>query len=299
MTDGPPLIFDRGAYRARRRRAALLDGDQFLAIEAAEALALRLAAINRNFARALDLGSREASFELLSPLAEHWTRAGLALRPAAGAQAAIASEEAIPFAGQSFDLVTSVLALHAVNDLPGALVQIRQILKPDGLFVAALFGGETLNELRRSFAQAELEMLGGISPRVSPFGDIRDIGGLLQRAGFALPVTDMERTVVRYSDPMKLFDDLRVLGETNVLKERLKTGLGRRTLEAALASYAANFRDEDGRFRATFDIVYLTGWAPHESQQKPLRPGSATTRLADALGTEEHATGEKPLREGR
>lgn len=291
---GPPVIFDRSAYRARRLRAADATGDGFLAGEAGEALGLRIAAVNRSFEDALDLGSRQGSFELLAPLARHWVRAGPDMRAQNRRPEVTASEEAVPFSPETFDLVTSALSLHAVNDLPGALIQIRQVLRPNGLFVGALFGGETLTELRQSFAEAELEILGGISPRVAPFADVRDLGGLLQRAGFALPVSDFERTVVRYGEPVKLFTDLRMMGETNVLAERAKHPLRRAVLEAALRSYREKYSDSDGRVRATFDIIYLTGWAPHESQLKPLRPGSAKTRLADALGTTEIPSGEKP-----
>ena len=290
MSAGPPRIFDSSAYRARRRRAALAHGDVFLAQEASEHLAERLSGINRRFERGLDLHSREAVFPALQPLAADWVRTGFAW----DAPSAIAGDEALPFAEESFDLVTSVLSLHAVNDLPGALVQIRRALKPDGVFMAALFGGETLRELKTAFAAAEAEVLGGASPRVSPFADVRDMGGLLQRAGFALPVADMERTTVRYRDLSRLFADMRALGEANVLTGRSPRFLSRRLLAALTREYAERFTDADGRFRATFDIVYLTGWAPHESQQKPLRPGSAKARLADALGTKELPTGEKP-----
>jgi hypothetical protein len=161
------------------------------------------------------------------------------------------------------------------------------------LFLAALFGGETLFELRESMAAAELETLGGVSPRVAPFADVRDLGGLLQRAGFALPVADVERTVVRYRDLATLFADLRSMGETNALVERERKPLSRKTLAAVLAQYASRHADLDGRLRATFDIVYLTGWSPHESQQKPLPRGSATARLADALGTSEQSAGDR------
>jgi SAM-dependent methyltransferase len=194
---------------------------------------------------------------------------------------------------ESVDLVVSGLALQWINDLPGTLVQIRRALKPDGLFLAALVGGETLTELRQSFAAAEAEIEGGVSPRVTPFADLRDLGMLLQRAGFALPVTDVDRLVVRYSSPFGLMEDLRRMGATNVLRERRRTPLRRATLIRMAEIYADRFADPDGRIRATFDIVWLSGWAPHESQQKPLRPGSATHRLADALGTREIPTGEK------
>ncbi|MEY4880417.1 MAG: hypothetical protein RJB62_1886 [Pseudomonadota bacterium] len=294
MTEGPPRIFDRRAYRARRARAAGRGGDAFLAETAAEALADRIRAVNRHFRHALDIGSRGAGFGQLAPLADYWVRAHPAGEFVAGTRSVIADEEGLPFAAESFDLITSVLSLHAVNDLPGALIQIRRALKPDGLFMAAMFGGDTLTELRQAFAQAEAELTGGVSPRISPFGDVRDLGGLLQRAGFALPVTDSERTVVRYRDASTLFSDLRNLGETNVLAERAKAPLRRAILAAALNEYASHFADDDGRLRASFEIVYLTGWAPHESQQKPLKPGSAKLRLASVLGTEEQPTGEKP-----
>ncbi|HXJ00339.1 MAG TPA: methyltransferase domain-containing protein [Micropepsaceae bacterium] len=292
MSAGPPRIFDTLAYRARRERAARLTGDIFLAREAAEHLAERLVAINRRFVRGLDIHSRAEIFETLRPFAQEWVRTGFAWDN----PSVIADDQALPFSGGSFDLVTSALSLHAVNDLPGTLVQIRRALKPDGLFVAALFGGETLRELRLSFAAAEAEILDGVSPRVSPFGDVRDLGGLLSRAGFALPVADVERTTVRYRDIARLFTDLRAHGETNALAERSNRLLSHRLLEGVVREYKARFTDSDGRFIATFDIVFLTGWAPHESQQKPLQPGSAKIRLADALGTKEQPTGEKPKR---
>jgi SAM-dependent methyltransferase len=188
------------------------------------------------------------------------------------------------------------LSLQAVNDLPGALVQIRRVLKPDGLFLAALFGGDTLCELRHSFAVAESELDGGMSPRVAPFADVREIGALLQRAGFALPVTDVDRLTVRYSSPLRLLRDLRCMGAANALAERRHVPLRRATLMRAMEVYAERFADPDGKVRASFDIVWLSGWSPHEGQQQPLRPGSAKRRLADALGTTELSTGEKPER---
>ena len=196
MSSGPPRIFDRQAYRRRRARAARLDGDIFLAQDVAGHVAERLGAINRHFVRGLDLHSRAAVFPTLQPFADSWVRTGFAWdRPSV-----IADEEMLPFEEGSFDVVTSVLSLHAVNDLPGTLVQIRRVLKPDGVFIAGLFGGETLQELKLAFAAAEAEISGGVSPHVSPFGDVRELGGLLQRAGFALPVADVERTIVRYRD---------------------------------------------------------------------------------------------------
>lgn len=297
-------LFDRAALRRRRDRAA--DGFSrfdFLVQRAAEDIAGRIAAANRQFDVAADLGCHHGalaraaggqgitdgkigflvSSDLSLPMLRH-----------APAPRLVADEEMLPFAHASLNLVTSILSLHAVNDLPGALVQIRRALKPDGLFMAAMFGGETLTELRQSLAAAEIEIEGGLSPRVAPFADLRDIGALLQRAGFALPVADTDRVTVRYRDPFRLMADLRGMGETNIMTERRRTPLRRATLMRAVEIYREKFGLPDGRVPATFDIVIATGWAPHESQQKPLRPGSAETRLADALGTVEHRTGEKP-----
>jgi SAM-dependent methyltransferase len=205
----------------------------------------------------------------------------------------VGDAEWLPFAPERLDLVVSLLALHAVNDLPGALIQIRRALKPDGLFIGCLLGGATLTELRQAFTEAEAEMEGGVSPRVAPFADVRDLGGLLQRAGFALPVTDIEPVTVRYADPSGLFRDLRAMGLTNALRARRKAPLRRATLMRACEIYAQRFADADGRLRATFELAWLSGWAPHASQQRPLQPGSAKMRLADALGTEERSAGEK------
>ena len=204
-----------------------------------------------------------------------------------------ADEEALPFRDASLDLVVSALALQFVNDLPGTLIQIRRALKPDGLFLAALLGGDSLIELREAFALAESEIEGGVSPRVAPFADLRDLGALLQRAGFALPVTDIDRVTVRYASPFAVMQDLRRMGAGNILAERRKTPLRRATLRRITEIYAERFADTDGRIRATFEIVWLSGWAPHESQQQPLKPGSARTRLADALRTQEIAGGRK------
>jgi SAM-dependent methyltransferase len=276
MSHAPPRLFDHDTILRHRLRAGRIGGDRFLQREAIEALAERLQAVNRGFGRGLMVGP-----DLAAPLvrfAESWTSVEPGL------------EEALGLEPESFDLAISVLTLHAVNDLPGVLAQIRRALKPDGLFIAALFGGATLFELRESFAAGELETTGGVSPRVYPFADVRDLGGLLQRAGFALPVADVERTTALYRDVFSLVGDLRAQGETNALAERSPKPLSRQTLAATLAHYAAHHAEPDGRLRATFEIVYLTGWAPHESQQQPLKPGSAKARLADALGTTE-----KPL----
>ncbi len=279
-----PKIFDRALYARRRARAARRTADRFLLTEAAEHLAERLSTVRRHFDHGLELSSRPESAGLLAPFADIWTRTVLS---AGEGEGPIADEEALPFAPETFDLVVSTLSLHAVNDLPGALVQIRRVLKPDGLFLAALFAGENLRELRAAFAAGETEMRGGLSPRVAPFAEVRALGGLLQRAGFALPVADSERTTVHYSEFKTLADDLRAMGETNALTERDKHPLRRDVLGAALTHYASEHSDEAGKLITTFEIVYLTGWAPHESQPKPLRPGSAAARLADALGTKE------------
>jgi SAM-dependent methyltransferase len=285
MAARPPQIFDRKRYAERRKRALTRKGDVFLAVEAAALMAERLSGIKRTFETALALNLRPECFEALRPRAGRWVAAP-------DMRSLVLDEEALPFADGSFNLIVSILSLHAVNDLPGTLIQIRRALKPDGLFLAALFGGETLHELRAAFAAAETETIGGVSPRVAPFADVRDMGSLLQRAGFALPVTDVERTVVRYRRFDTLIADLRALGETNVLMERLKRPLRRDTLAAMLSHYQSGNGEADGRLNATFDIVYLAGWAPHKSQQKPLRPGSARARLADALGTKEIPAGD-------
>ena len=193
-----------------------------------------------------------------------------------------------------YDLAVSLYSLQAINDLPGALAQIRGALKPDGLFLGALLGGGTLKELRNAFAQGESLTRGGISPRVSPFADVRALGALISRAGLALPVADVERLTVRYGEFSRLVRDLRAHGFTNVMAQLSRKTLRRDTLAAMLAHYAGA-HGADGKLVATFETVFLTGWAPHASQQQPLRPGSAKTRLADALGTEEVSAGEKPV----
>jgi SAM-dependent methyltransferase len=276
-----PVIFDRKLLRARRARAAAIGPVTFLLDRVAGDIAERLSAVLRTFDIAADVGTPTDAVRR-------------AIAGQVGSIAAVtADEEALPFREASLDLVVSALALQFVNDLPGALIQIRRALKPDGLFVAALIGGDSLAELRETFAQAEAEVEGGVSPRVAPFADLRDLGALLQRAGFALPVTDVDRVVVRYASPLALMHDLRRMGAGNVLTERRRTPLRRATLRRVFEIYAERFADADGRIRATFEIVWLSGWAPHESQQQPLAPGSAKTRLADALGTQEISTGEK------
>jgi SAM-dependent methyltransferase len=297
MADGP-LIFDRALIRARRRRAAAMGPATFLIDHIAGDLADRLAVVLRRFELALDLGTpSEAVRAALARLGSVGTivaavpQAGIAA-PRAG-PLIVADEEALPFGDGTLDLVVSALALQLVNDLPGTLVQICRALKPDGLFLAALLGGETLNELRQSFAAAESEVEGGVSPRVAPFADLRDLGALLQRAGFALPVADADRLAVRYDSAFALMHDLRRMGATNALIDRRRTPLRRATLMRMAEIYAQRFADADGRLRATFEIVWLSGWAPHPGQQQPLKPGTAKARLADALGTRELPAGEK------
>jgi SAM-dependent methyltransferase len=291
-----PVIFDRDLLRARRRRAAALGPSTFLLDRVALELADRLAAVLRAFACAVDLGTpTDAVRHVLAASRKVGTivAADTLVGRAADALAVAADPEALPFADGSLDLVVSALALHLVNDLPGTLVQIRRALRPDGLFMAALLGGETLSELRQAFAQAESEVESGISPRVAPFADLRELGALLQRAGFALPVTDVERLTVRYASPLALMHDLRRMGAANPLIDRRRRPLRRATLTRMTDIYAERFADPDGRVRATFEIIYMSGWAPHESQQQPLKPGSARARLADALHTRERSAGEK------
>ena len=286
-----PLVFDRALLRRRQARARVLGFERFLIDRVASDLADRLGAVLREFPLAVDLGTpSDAVRTTLARL----TSIGRLFRVTSSPDADIvADEEVLPFRDASLDLVVSALALQFVNDLPGALVQVRRALRPDGLFLAAVLGGETLTELRQSFAAAEAEVEGGVSPRVAPFADVRDMGALLQRAGFALPVTDVERLTVRYSSPFILMGELRRMGATNVLVQRRRVPLRRATLKRMAEIYAERFSDPDGKVRATFEIIWLSGWAPHESQQKPLRPGSAQARLADALGTREIGTGEK------
>jgi SAM-dependent methyltransferase len=193
------------------------------------------------------------------------------------------SDERLALEPDSLDLVVSALAFQFVNDLPGVLAQIRRTLRPDGLLLAAMIGGDTLTELRQAFAAAEAELEGGVSPRVAPFADLRDIGALMQRAGLALPVTDVDRVVIRYDSAFALMADLRRMGATNVLVERRRTPTRRATLLRMAQIYAERFADADGRIRATFEVIWLSGWAPHESQQKPLRPGSAKIGLEEAV----------------
>jgi SAM-dependent methyltransferase len=294
-------LFDRALLARRRRRAAALGPVTFLIDRVAADMSERLSAVRRTFDVAVDLGTptdavRRAILDanaIGKVVALAADAAAAELRADPRVSCIVADEERLPFRDASLDLVVSGLALQFVNDLPGTLVQIRRALKPDGLFLAALAGGDTLTELRQAFATAEAEVDGGVSPRVAPFADVRDMGALLQRAGFALPVADVDRLCVRYDSPLRLMHDLRRMGATNLLAERRRSPLRRATLARLVEVYAERFADPDGRVRASFEIVWLSGWAPHQSQQQPLRPGSARTRLADALGTREISAGEK------
>ncbi len=294
--------FDRLLLRRRRDRAAAgLDAHDFLIREAAERLADRLDDVRRKFPLALDLGCHGG--QMAAQLAG---RGGIErliqcdLSPAMARRAAgngfpslAADEEYLPFANESLDLILSCLDLHWVNDLPGALLQIRQTMKPDGLFLAVLFGLGTLNELRDCLIEAEVEFKGGAGPRVSPFADARDGAALLQRAGFALPVADVETITVTYPDAMALMRDLGGMGESNVARARSDRFAGRELFGRAAALYAKSHGEAGGRIPARFRLLFLTGWAPHDSQQKALRPGSAHQRLADALGAVEQKAGDR------
>jgi SAM-dependent methyltransferase len=294
-------LFDRRLLRLRRDRAAPgLSAHDFLFREAAERLADRLDDVSRRFPAALDLGCRAG--ELASRLGKRGgierlvqcdlSSAMARLVALQGGCSLVADEEFLPFAPESFDLVLSCLSLHWTNDLPGALVQIRRALKPDGLFLAVQFGLGTLGELRDCLLEAEAELFGGASLRVSPFADARDGAALLQRAGFALPVADVETLTVTYPDALALMRDLRGMGEANATLARSKRFAGRGLFARAAALYAERYSDAQGRIAARFRLLFLTGWAPHESQQRPQQPGSASRRLADALGTVERPAGD-------
>lgn len=295
-------IFDRELMVRRRDRfAAVATEHDFLLERVADDLMQRLAFIRRRFPVAVNLGAYHGvvgrhlrasgvadmviDVELSKRLVERCARPSVR-----------ADEELLPFRAASLDLVVSGLALHLVNDLPGALAQIRRALKPDGLLLAALLGGRTLYELREAFVLAEAEHDAGSSPHVAPFADVRDLGGLLQRAQLALPVADSDCIVVHYSDPFALMHELQAMGASNMLRERRRRPMRRRTLLRAAQIYAERRARPDGRIPATFEIVTATGWAPHENQQQPLQPGSGRRRLADALGTVERPAGQKAQR---
>ena len=291
-------VFDRRAWRLHRDRAARRGCVDFLHVEVVDRLIDRLADVQRRFPVALDLGAQNGA---LSRALER--RPGIEQVVAAEPShvfvrqgrnmPVVADPELVPFRDASFDLVVSALALHWIGDLPGAMVQLRRVLKPDGLLLAAMFGGANLTELRTALLEAELLEEGGASPRVSPTAELVDIAALLLRVGFAMPVADAETITVTYPDPLALMRDLRGMGETNALMARRRAPLRRGTLARAAALYAERFGLPDGRIPATFEILFLTGWGPHQSQPKPLRPGSAARRLADALGTVELSAGDR------
>jgi len=286
-------IFDRDLLARRRDRAAAqaLTHD-FLLHRVAEEMAERLDAIRRSFVRVLEVGAyhgvvgarlrQRAGVELLvqTDLSQRLIRKAPGL-------AVVADEEAVPFRAGAFDLVVSALSLHLVNDLPGTLAQLARVLRPDGLLLASMLGGATLTELRSAFLAAESELTGGASPRVAPVADVRDLGSLLQRAGLALPVVDAETVTVTYADPLALVREIKAMGASNMLVERRRVPMTRQLMFRALQIYRERFSGPDGRVPATFEIITMTAWSPDASQQKPLRPGSATARLADALGVTE------------
>ena len=295
-----PNIFDRQLLRQRRVRAASapLPHPDFLLDRIAHDFAERLSVVKRQFPVALNLGFHTQSLSrVLRPLAQIGSivEADAVTSPPGqgGAHRIVSDDDALPFAEQSFDLAVSGLSLHLINDLPGALIQIRRCLKPDGLMLAALLGGQTLQELRQAWLIAEEELTGGVSPRVAPFADVRDLGRLIQRAGFALPVADTDVVRVTYASPLALMAEIKAMGASNMLTERRRVPVTRGLLMRAAQIYAERFGLSDGRIPATFEIITLTAWVPHESQQKPLQPGSAQMRLADALGAREVGSGEK------
>jgi SAM-dependent methyltransferase len=285
MPDTPPRLFDRSAWLSRRAMRGLpRQGADFLHRAAAEMVADRLAVVARDFPRAA----------LVWPGAAIW-RDTLEAEPKIGALEVepARAEETMRLEEGAYDLAVLGLTLHWTNDPVGALVQMRRALKPDGLLIACGLGGETLSELRAALAEAEVETEGGLSPRVSPMGEIRQMGALLQRAGLSMPVADSDRLEVTYPDPLALMRDLRAMGEANALADRRRGPIRRETLARACAIYARHFPAREGRVRATFDIITLTGWAPGPNQPKPLRPGSAKARLSDALGVPELRAGDK------
>jgi SAM-dependent methyltransferase len=269
-----PILFDRALLRVRQTRALRGEPATFLLDRVAEDIEERLHAVLREFTDAADIWSPGEI--LRKPLRDRFKSVTRISLDATG-------REVLPLAPESLDLAVSALAFQFVNDLPGVLSQVRRALRPDGLLLAAMLGGDTLTELRQSFAAAEAECEGGVSPRVAPFADLRDVGALLQRAGFALPVTDVDRVVVRYDSAFALMQDLRRMGATNILVERRRAPTRRATMLRMAQVYAERFADSDGRIRATFDVIWLSGWAPHPSQQKPLQPGSAKVSLAEAV----------------
>jgi len=289
----PVRIFDRTLLARRRARvAASAASHDFLLARVADDLAERLSIVRRTFPLAANIGAHHGLVSgRISGIAgvERIVDVDGTVELLTGAPGwrVVADDEALPFADASLDLVVSGLSLQLVNDLPGALVQIRRALKPDGLLLASLLGGATLHELRGAWLAAEAEISGGASPRVAPFADVRDMGALLQRAGFALPVVDSDTVTVTYENPLALMREVKAMGASNMLMARRRTPVTRGLLLRAAEIYAERFTGANGRVPATFEILTLTAWAPDASQPQPLRPGSAKARLADALGVSE------------
>jgi len=294
-----PLLFDRRLLRQRRARfAAEIEERKVLLAYVAREIAERIEIMLRAFPRALDLGAYRGLLgrtvaDLPSVGDVMYAESVLAYARRCPAPAVVCDEDALPFKDGAFNLIVSGLALHRVNDLPGSLIQVRRALAPDGLFMAAVLGAKALTELRQCLLKAEEEIDGGVSPRVAPFGDVRAYGALLQRAGFALPVADAEEIEVVYPSPRAFMEEIRALGGGNVLMARSKKPLSRRTLARAEELYRSRYGTPDGKVTATFQFVFMSGWAPDPSQQKPLKPGSARNRLADALNTAEQSGGAK------
>lgn len=277
MTAAPPLTDRKTLARNRARALALPDPAMFLQDEAIAEVQERLSSVNRTFTDVAVVSGFPALWQAAFPPAR-----------------VIADDPVLDLAEASQDLVVHALALHWADDPVGQLVQCRRALRPDGLLVALFFGGRTLHELRAALAEAEAQVTGGLSPRILPMAEIREAGALLHRAGFALPVADTYTRAVSYRDAFHLMADLRAMGEGNALAARLRRTTSRAVFLRAAAIYAAHYPADDGRIAATFEVIGLTGWAPHDSQPKPLRPGSAAQRLADALQVPEHRLPDLP-----
>jgi SAM-dependent methyltransferase len=299
----PPHVFDRERVRQRRDRAAPGFQDySFLKARVSRDLVERLEDTSRTFQSGLELGAHdggvsallEGSSKIAKMRVTDPSEGMVAAARARGLSAEVADEENLPYPPESFDLVLSALSLHWVNDLPGALVQVRKVLKPDGLFLGALLGAGTLHELRTSLVEAEAEIMGGIAPRLSPLPALADTAALMQRAGFALPVVDRETVTVRYGHVLGLLADLKGMGERAAFADGRGQPLPRRVLARMVEIYDEQFRDPDGRVRASFEVVYLSGWAPAPHQPKPLKPGSARVSLADAVRQHAKADKDKP-----
>ena len=288
-TNPPAPLFDRKLIRARRARGSQQSGDAFLYTRVAEDALERVLDINRMFGHSLLLGNREISDHVVNQSGDklgHVVRAdhtdysnGLDL---------VCDEEALPFQDDSFDFIFSGLSLHGVNAIPKTLMDIKRLLRPDGLFICALFGGETLRDLRHALYEAEDQSLGRVSPRVSPMIDVQQAAGLLQKSGFKMPVIDRDLVKVSYGSLSGLFQDLVRMGERNVLNERARTGASKSLFKNLMQIYERDHTNANGKLDVGFDILWMTGWTPHPDQQKPLKPGSATTRLSEALGVKEH-----------